>query len=150
MCWRQIGSHGVDEATCWGQAADRRADETHIRIDISGKSFTARNMNWTQEQIEHLTELHQGHTLLWDPTDAWDKNKIKRTDAWIDIGKVLQVGNGYAANKMKNLIAKFGRELKKKNPAMELKKVVRLQPFLTIMFINSVAYIVKGLYLTRQ
>ena len=70
-------------------------------------------MEWTREKTLELIECYRSHTLLWQPTHMMYKNRIKRSDAWLDIGNILNVHQNEAEKKVKNLVAQFRRELKK-------------------------------------
>ena len=80
----------------------------------SETSHRPTDMEWTRHKTLELIECYRSHTLLWQPSHILYKNRTKRSDAWLDIANILHVEQKEAEKKMKNLIAQFRRELKKK------------------------------------
>ena len=48
-------------------------------------------MDWTKDKTLELIECYQSHTFLWQQKHMKYKNRIKRSDAWLDIANVLNV-----------------------------------------------------------
>jgi len=44
-------------------------------------------MEWTQESVIGLIELYKRKEITWDPKHPMDFNKIRKQDAWEELGK---------------------------------------------------------------
>lgn len=70
-------------------------------------------MEWSKELTTHLIELFREQRVLWDPTFSDFKNRIKKHDAWTELGAEFKTNSIEVEKKMRMLIGQFQRELKK-------------------------------------
>lgn len=69
---------------------------------------------WDSEKIMTLIEEYRKYECLWLPSDKKYKCRNSKEDAWEEIGKVIEADVAEIKRKMKNLIAQFYRERKKR------------------------------------
>lgn len=67
-------------------------------------------MEWSDEKCLTLIELYRNYTVLWDPQDENFKNKNLKEDAWVEIGRGMDIPGEMCKNKMKILLSGFRRE----------------------------------------
>ncbi|KAL4720967.1 hypothetical protein ACJJTC_019227 [Scirpophaga incertulas] len=70
-------------------------------------------MEWSEEKCLTLIELYRNNPVLWDPQDANFKNKNLKEDAWVEIGRGMDISGEMCKNKMKILLSGFRREKSK-------------------------------------
>jgi len=66
----------------------------------------------SKEKIINLIELYENASCLWDTKSSDYKNKIKRTDAFIDIANKLNVEEQEVRKKIESLLTQYHREKK--------------------------------------
>jgi hypothetical protein len=44
-------------------------------------------MEWTQKSVIELIELNKRNEITWDPKNPMHFNKIRKQDAWEELGK---------------------------------------------------------------
>jgi len=47
-------------------------------------------MDWTQENVIEFIELYKRKEIIWDPKHPMHFNKIKKQDAWEELGKEMK------------------------------------------------------------
>jgi hypothetical protein len=68
--------------------------------------------NWSKEKIINLIELYENASCLWDTKSSDYKNKIKRTDAFIDMANKLNFKEHEVRKKIESLLTQYRREKK--------------------------------------
>jgi len=46
-------------------------------------------MEWTQESVIEFVELYKRKEIIWDPKHPKNFNKIRKQDAWEELGKEM-------------------------------------------------------------
>jgi hypothetical protein len=64
-------------------------------------------MEWTQENVIEIIELYKTKEIIWDPMHF---NKIKKQDAWEELGKEMNRPVDECKKKMDNLLSSLRRE----------------------------------------
>jgi hypothetical protein len=59
-------------------------------------------MEWTQENVIEFIELSKRKETIWDPKHPMHFNRIKKQDAWKELGKVINRPVDECKNKMEN------------------------------------------------
>ena len=62
-------------------------------------------MEWTQESVVELIELYKRKEIIWDPKHPIHFNKIRKQDAWEELGKVMNKPIDECKKKMGNLLS---------------------------------------------
>jgi len=60
-------------------------------------------MEWTQETAIELFELYKRKEIIWDPKHPMHFNKIRKQDAWEELGKEMNIPIDKCHKKMENL-----------------------------------------------
>jgi peptidoglycan hydrolase-like amidase len=60
-------------------------------------------MKWTQESVIELIEFYKRKEIIWDPKHPMHFNKIRKHDAWEELGNKCK-------KKMENLLSPLRRE----------------------------------------
>ncbi|KAL4091676.1 hypothetical protein QTP88_026329 [Uroleucon formosanum] len=68
--------------------------------------------NWSKDKIINLIELYENASCLWDTKSSDYKNKIKHTDAFIDIANKLNFKEHEVRKKIESLLTQYRREKK--------------------------------------
>jgi len=67
---------------------------------------------WSKEKIINLIQLYEDASCLWNAKSPDYKNKIKRTDAFIDIANKLNAEEQEVRKKIESLLTQYRREKK--------------------------------------
>ena len=68
-------------------------------------------MVWTQESVIELIELYKRKDIyIWDPKHPMHFNKIRKQDAWEELGKEMNKPVDECKKKMENLLSSLRRE----------------------------------------
>jgi hypothetical protein len=69
-------------------------------------------VEWTQENVIEFIELYKRKEIIWDPKQPMHFNKIKKQDAWEELGKEMNrtVDEYECKKKMENLLSSLRRE----------------------------------------
>jgi hypothetical protein len=67
-------------------------------------------MEWTRESVIELIELYKRKEIIWDPKHPMDFNKIRKQDAWEELGKEMNRPVVECKKKMENLLSSLRRE----------------------------------------
>jgi len=65
---------------------------------------------WSHEQALALIDEYEKRPSLWNPSDAYYYDKIKRNDLWVEIGEIMDVTADEAKSKITSLMSSFRRE----------------------------------------
>jgi len=65
---------------------------------------------WSKENIINLIELYVNASCLWGTISSYYKNKIKRTDAFIDIANKLNFEEQEVRKKIESLLTQYRKE----------------------------------------
>jgi hypothetical protein len=74
-------------------------------------------MKWIQDVVEFI-ELYKTKEILWDPKHPMQFNKIKKQEAWEELGKEMSRRVDECKKKMENLLSSLRRE------KMEMRKSI--------------------------
>lgn len=73
-------------------------------------------MDLNTEEILLLIKEYEKHKVLWDAKDKWHYSKIRKQDAWNEIGKIFNADSEEIKQKIVSLLGSLRREkLKIKN-----------------------------------
>jgi hypothetical protein len=64
----------------------------------------------TQESVIELIELYKRKEIIWGPKHPMHFNKIRKQDAWEELGKEMNRPVDECKKKMENLLSSFRRE----------------------------------------
>jgi len=67
-------------------------------------------MEWTQESVIEFMELYKRKEGMWDPKHPMHFNKIRKQDAWEELGKGINKPVDECKKKMENLLSSLRRE----------------------------------------
>lgn len=67
-------------------------------------------MEWSEDKVLELIEIYKQYPLLWKPSDPQHFNKIKKSDAWKDIGDKMLRPAEECKKKMIYLLSSYRRE----------------------------------------
>jgi hypothetical protein len=67
-------------------------------------------MEWTQENVIEFIELYKRKEIIWDPKHPMHFNKIRKQDAWEQLGKEVNRTVDECKKKMVNLLSSLRRE----------------------------------------
>jgi hypothetical protein len=70
-------------------------------------------MEWSNTVSLRLIGLYREKELLWNPTHADYKSKLKRLDAWNETSQLLGCDQTEVRKKMESLLTSFRRERQK-------------------------------------
>ncbi|XP_050298442.1 uncharacterized protein LOC126737557 [Anthonomus grandis grandis] len=70
-------------------------------------------MEWNREACLKLIDIYEQNPVLWNPKHGLYYNKIKKHDAWVNIGQNMQCGSEEVKKKMESMLASFRREKSK-------------------------------------
>jgi hypothetical protein len=70
-------------------------------------------MGWNQENVVKLIELDKKKEIIWDSKHPMHFNKIRKQDAWEELGKEINRPVDECKKKMENLLSSLRREKKK-------------------------------------
>ena len=62
-------------------------------------------MEWTQESAIKLIKLYKRKEIIWDPKHPMHFNKIRKQDAWEELGKEMNRPIDECKKKMQNLLS---------------------------------------------
>ena len=66
-------------------------------------------MEWTQENVIELIKLYKGK-IIWDRKHPMHFNKIRKQDAWEELGKEMNTSADECKKKMENLLSSLRRK----------------------------------------
>ena len=72
--------------------------------------FGKREMEWTQESVIEFIEHYKRKEIIWDPKHPMHFNKIRKQDAWKELGKEVNRPVDECKKKMENLLSSLRRE----------------------------------------
>jgi hypothetical protein len=67
-------------------------------------------MEWTQENVTEFIELYKRKEIIWDPKHPVHFNKIKKQDAWEELGKEMNRSVDECKKKIENCHLSDGRK----------------------------------------
>jgi hypothetical protein len=67
-------------------------------------------MEWTRESVMELIELYKRKDIIWDPKHPMHFNKIRRQEAWEELGEEMNRPVDECKKKMENLLSSLRRE----------------------------------------
>jgi hypothetical protein len=67
-------------------------------------------MEWTQESVIEFIELYKRKEIIWNPKHPMHFNKIRKQDAWEELGKEVNRPVDECKKKMVNLLSSLRRE----------------------------------------
>jgi len=67
-------------------------------------------MEWIQESLIELIELYKRKELIWEPKHPMHFNKIRKQDAWKELGKEMNRLVDECKKKMENYLSSIRRE----------------------------------------
>ena len=67
-------------------------------------------MEWTQESVIECIEVYERKEIIWDPKHPMHFNKIRKQDAWEELGKEVNRPVDECKKKMVNLLSSLRRE----------------------------------------
>jgi len=67
-------------------------------------------MEWTEERAIEFIELCKRKEIIWGPRHAMHFNKIRKQDAWEELGKEMNRPVDEYKKKMENLLSSLRRE----------------------------------------
>jgi len=67
-------------------------------------------MDWPREKSLSLIDEYEKREALWNPTNGYYYDKIKKHDLWVEIGQALDVTPTCAKKKIESLLSSFRRE----------------------------------------
>ncbi|XP_063223261.1 uncharacterized protein LOC134531480 [Bacillus rossius redtenbacheri] len=70
-------------------------------------------MEWSKEDQIKLIDLYKQQTVIWDPNNVNHFNKIRKQDAWEEIGAEMDRDVDECKKKMESLLSALRRERKK-------------------------------------
>jgi hypothetical protein len=62
-------------------------------------------MEWTQKNVTEFIELYKTEAIIWDPKHPMHSNKIKKQDAWEELGKEMNRLVNECKKKTENLLS---------------------------------------------
>jgi hypothetical protein len=62
-------------------------------------------MEWTQESVTELMKLYKRKEIIWDPEHTMHFNKIRKQDAWEELGKEMNRPIDEWKKKIENLLS---------------------------------------------
>jgi len=75
-------------------------------VELFGNS----EMEWTEESAIELIELYKRKEIIWDPKHPMHFNKIRKQDAWEQLGKETNKPADECRKKMENLFSSLRQE----------------------------------------
>jgi hypothetical protein len=67
-------------------------------------------MSWTRERCLVLIDEYEKKEELWNPQHGYYYDKLRKHDAWVEIGRALDVSAEEAKKKVESLLSSFRRE----------------------------------------
>nr|CAI5853679.1 unnamed protein product [Callosobruchus analis] len=67
-------------------------------------------MDWDNEKSLELIELYKMKLEIWQATNKFYYNKLKKQDAWSEIAKNMGTTVDIVKNKLNSLLSSFRRE----------------------------------------
>jgi hypothetical protein len=67
-------------------------------------------MEWTQENVIKFIEFYKRKEIIWDPKHPTHFNKIKKQDAWEELGNEMNKHTDECKNKTEKLLSSLQRE----------------------------------------
>jgi cytochrome c1 len=62
-------------------------------------------MEWARESVRELIELYKRKEIIWDPKHPMHFNKVRKQDAWEELGKEMNRPVDECKKKMENLLS---------------------------------------------
>jgi hypothetical protein len=75
------------------------------------------------ESVIELIKIYKGKEMIWDPKHQMHFNKIRKRDAWEEMGNKMNRTVDECKKKMENLLSSLRREKMKIGKAVEQIKV---------------------------
>jgi len=67
-------------------------------------------MEWTQENVIEFIKLYKRKEIIWNPKHPMHFDKIRKQDAWEELGKEVNRPVDECKKKMVNLLSSLRRE----------------------------------------
>ena len=67
-------------------------------------------MEWTEGSVIELIELYKRKEIIWDPKHPMHFNKIRKQDAWEELGKEMNRPADECKKNVENLLSSLRRE----------------------------------------
>nr|CAH7769358.1 unnamed protein product [Callosobruchus chinensis] len=83
-------------------------------------------MDWDNEKSLELIELYKMKPEIWQATNKFYYNKLKKQDAWSEIAKNMGTTVDIVKNKLNSLLSSFGREKAKQESSKKRSVIANL------------------------